>query len=123
MMTTRGLTILLARLTARSRNRIFRLCHYFAIEQYNDMAGMKSVSGELKMGNRWIGTVLGRVMSSSNLSRLRNEATTLQNRKEFQWEKRGKKKPKLTPPANQTVPCRRSPDQPPSKPAMKGTRP
>src|SRR5215471_3365360 len=35
----------------------------------------------------------------------------------------GKKKPKFTPPANQTVPCRRSPNQPPSKPAMNGTRP
>src|SRR5262249_59360711 len=99
MMTTRGLTILLARLTARSRNRIFRLCHYFAIEQYNDMAGMKSVSGGLKLGNRWTCTVLERVItSSSNLSRLRKEATTLPNRQEVQWEKRGGEKTKLTPP-------------------------
>jgi hypothetical protein len=54
---------------------------------------------------------------------LRNDSTTLQNRQEFQREKRGEEKPKFTPPANQTVPCRRSPNQPPSKPAMNGTRP
>src|SRR5215831_12628839 len=46
-----------------------------------------------------------------------------ENRQESQREKRGEEKAKFTPPANQTVPCRRSPNQPPSKPAMNGTRP
>src|SRR5262245_14161369 len=54
--TTRGLLILVARLTAREHNRIFRLCHYFAIMKpvaenesrhlgQNEMAGLKGKSG------------------------------------------------------------------------------
>jgi hypothetical protein len=54
--TTRGLIILIARLTARKHNRIFRLCHYFAISKQlwenescyvgrNEMAGLKGKSG------------------------------------------------------------------------------
>src|SRR4030095_16204073 len=65
----------------------------------------------------------GVITSSSNVTRLRNDSTTLRNRLEFQREKRGEEKPKFTTPANQTVPCRSCPTQPPSKPAMNGTRP
>src|SRR4029434_1977960 len=54
--TTRGLIILIARLTARKHNRIFLLCHYFAISKQlwenescyvgrNEMAGLKGKSG------------------------------------------------------------------------------
>jgi len=53
---TRGLVILVARLTAREHNRIFLLCHYFAIMKpvaknesrhlgQNEMAGLKGKSG------------------------------------------------------------------------------
>ena len=53
---TRGLPILLARLTARQHKRIFSLCHYFAIMKpvrenesrhlgQNEMAGLKGKSG------------------------------------------------------------------------------
>jgi hypothetical protein len=54
--TTRGLLILVARLTARKHERIFSLCHYFARvkqlweneschEGNNEMAGLKGKSG------------------------------------------------------------------------------
>src|SRR5215471_5336337 len=46
-----------------------------------------------------------------------------ENRQEAEREKRGEEKTKFTPPTNQTAPCRRSPNQPPSKPAMNGTKP
>src|SRR5262245_53261627 len=53
---TRGLIILLARLSAREHKRIFSLCHYFAIMKpvpanesrhlrQNEMAGLKGKSG------------------------------------------------------------------------------
>src|SRR5215510_13820174 len=53
---TRGLLILVARLTAREHKRIFSLCHYFAIMTpvaenesrhlgQNEMAGLKGNSG------------------------------------------------------------------------------
>src|SRR5262249_50466203 len=53
---TRGFEILVARLTARNINRIFSLCHYFAIMKpvaenesrhlgQNEMAGLKGKSG------------------------------------------------------------------------------
>ena len=53
---TRGLLILVARLTAREHKRIFSLCHYFAIIKpvaenesrhlgQNEMAGLKGKSG------------------------------------------------------------------------------
>ena len=40
----------------------------------------------------------GVITSSQNLTRLRNDATALRNRQEFQREKRGEEKPKFTPP-------------------------
>ena len=54
--TTRGLLILVARLTARLHKRIFLLCHYFAISKQlwenepcylarNEMVGLKGKSG------------------------------------------------------------------------------
>src|SRR5215510_7083408 len=54
--TTRGLVILVARLTGREHKRIFSLCHYFAIMKpvqknesrylgQNEMAGLKGKSG------------------------------------------------------------------------------
>src|SRR5215475_1535816 len=54
--TTRGLIILVARLTGREHKRIFSLCHYFAIMKpvqknesrylgQNEMAGLKGKSG------------------------------------------------------------------------------
>src|SRR5215813_12651571 len=54
--TVRGLVILVARLTDRNINRIFSLCHYFAIMKpvaenesrhlgQNEMAGLKGKSG------------------------------------------------------------------------------
>src|SRR5215813_4550712 len=54
--TVRGLVILVARLTRRKHNRIFLLCHYFAIMKpvvenesrhlgQNEMAGLKGKSG------------------------------------------------------------------------------
>src|SRR5262245_45719253 len=53
---TRGFEILVARLTPRNNNRIFSLCHYFAIMKpvaenesrhlgQNEMAGLKGKSG------------------------------------------------------------------------------
>jgi len=56
MKTIRGLLILIARLTTRKLNRIFPLCHYFAIIKQlweneschlgrNEMAGLKGKSG------------------------------------------------------------------------------
>jgi hypothetical protein len=55
-MATRELIILIARLTVRNHNRIFLLCHYFAITNQlweneschvgrNEMAGLKGKSG------------------------------------------------------------------------------